>query len=159
MANWKDLFGTKQPAPASGETNSLRARAVADLAVEAKADLALKMAVVTSQKVRWLEAAGFRSISIKVSGEVLKHPGRAYNEEYLPRVKGRKGHGVGHRDTFALAGAMLYLGNSVSQEHKSVIKAWLTAHASGTKSAQKAVILLFAQTKCTMTSIDVCLSP
>ena len=56
-------------------------------------------------------------------------------------MKGRKEHGLGHGDTYALAGALLFLGTTAIPEQRTKIETWLTEHAPGSKLAQKTICL------------------
>eukprot|EP00959_Pyramimonas_sp_CCMP1952_P230481 4818077-Pyramimonas_sp.AAC.1 len=128
MSAWTEQFGTAGvPGDASAQ---LAGRGVKYMKVEcteekAKSNLALKLGVIANQKVRLLEAACTVQIEIPVDGTLCVALLRAHNEEYLPRVRGKAGHGLGPPDSFLCTAACLTLVETTTAEFKADVQEYL----------------------------------
>ena len=132
-----------KPAAASGAGgDSQRAKRVAlSSTTEAKADAALKLSVINSQRNRLLEAACTYQFVLKTDDALYVSMKNAHDQEYLPRVKGQKGHNLGAPDSFQFAAAVLCLASKGSQEQQAILRKYADNHAPGSLSAQLIVKL------------------
>lgn len=112
------MFGT---APANETASDGRAskrmavNADASLkAVQARADMALKMVVICTQKQREMESIIGSSVPIKKGGKVNSAMMGAH-AEYLKRAKGNKGHGLGDGSTYRFGAVLIALEPTIAE--------------------------------------------
>ena len=103
-----------------------------------KADLALKLATISAQKVRLLEAACFTEIPLNTDGDIYLAMQRA-TTAYSASTKGKKGHGLGPPDTFSCAALLMALHTACTEADKKVITDFLAMCPPGSKTAQRVV--------------------
>ncbi|CAK0878818.1 unnamed protein product [Prorocentrum cordatum] len=143
---WANLFGKagEKPAAAAGQGTGIQARkkfAVEDTTVEKKADLALKLGVINAQRNRLLEAACTFQFTLKVADPIFCAMKQAQEQEYLPRVKGNKGHGLGAPDSFMFFGVVLVLMPRASDPQQAIFRKFLNNFVPGSLQSQLLVKL------------------
>ena len=74
--------------------------------VQSQAEMALKLAVICTQKQREMESIIGSSVQLKKAGKVNTAMLAAHSE-YLKRAKGQKGHGLGDGSTFRFGAVIL----------------------------------------------------
>ena len=116
---WKKLFGTSDAPTQSADSRASKRIAVnADASikiVQERADAALRLATIATQKLREHEAVLCSSIAIKKSG-MLGQSIQAAHAEYLKHAKGKKGHGLGDGSTFRFGAVLLTLASALESE-------------------------------------------
>ena len=138
---WAAAFaqvGQKPAAPPAGDPG-IQARkrlAIEDGTSEKKLDIALKLGVINSQRNRLLEAACTTQFTLKVADPIYQAMKNAHDNEYLPRVKGRKGHGLGAPDSFMFMGVALTLMPRASEEQQAVLRKYFDAFVPGSQPSQ-----------------------
>ena len=142
---WASVFGAvgekpQTPGADSGES-ARKVRAVNDSTLEKKVDVALKLSAINAQKWRLLEGAATCSLPVKVDEGLFQAMKKAHDEEYLPRVRGRKGHGLGAPDSFQFSAACMFLMPQGDEEQQKVLRQYMDNFPPGSVGAQKLVRL------------------
>ncbi|CAK0831603.1 unnamed protein product [Prorocentrum cordatum] len=138
---WKEQFAHAGPGDAAAEPQgrSVKYRQIECTEDKQKIDLALKLGVIANQKARLLAAACTVEIEMLVEGPIMRAMAKAHAEEYLPRVKGKAGHGLGAPDSFLLTAAIITMLESCEEGFKAPLKEYLDKFKPGSKEAQHIV--------------------
>jgi hypothetical protein len=131
-ADWQRMFGAEAPKPGSavdGRASKRMAVSVDDPSLQdlsQKVELALKMAVIATNKSRETEAILCSSIPIKKDGPLNAAMSTAH-AEYLKKTKGNKGHGLGDGSTFRFGALMIAIcGDKIECPEKETIKSTMS---------------------------------
>ena len=109
---WSKMFGSKPDEGMGQDSRSTKRIAVsADTnirAIQDKAELALRLATIATQRLREDEAIICSSIPLKKSGPLFQALSASHTE-YIKEVKGKKGHGLGDGSTYKFGAVLLVL--------------------------------------------------
>lgn len=125
------MFGAPPAAASSDSRASKRIAVSSDASVSMcnkKVDLALRMAVIATQKLREVEALTCSSIPITKAGKLNTHMMGAQSE-YLKKAKGNKGHGLGDGSTYRFGALLIAIEECLPDgEAKAAIQDMITKY-------------------------------
>eukprot|EP00959_Pyramimonas_sp_CCMP1952_P306675 6418127-Pyramimonas_sp.AAC.1 len=135
-AQWGAIFGQVGAAAPAAEEGAAGVRAskrlgITDGSMDKKVDTALKLGVINAQRNRLLEAACTTQFMLKVADPIFTAMKDAHDKEYVPRVKGKKGHGLGAPDSFMFTGVVVTLMPRASSEQQTVLRKFLDDNVPG----------------------------
>ena len=142
-ATWGKLFGESSSSTVAAPSAKRVAVVASDATlkqIQQRADVALKLATIVTQKQRDDEAALSSSLPLKRASQLFQAMGIAH-AEYLKLAKGNKGHGLGDGSTFRFAALLVVLAESdkVSKNDKIKFTKALEAFDPKARSSLRAI--------------------